>query len=431
MKFPEWPRQIGSRDIKFGLERVEQLLLRLGNPHCKLPPVIHIAGTNGKGSISSYLKNILLANNYKVHCYNSPHILEFNERIFLANNFISDKFLKEISKKCQDVAELEPKIPVTFFEGVTVMAFLAFSLIKADFLILETGMGGRLDATNVVKNPLATIISSISLDHTDFLGNSLEKIAYEKAGIIKKKSPIFFDKQDPKVFEVIEEVAKKNNSELYTLGQNFFIEEISNGLRFSMEEIVLDLPKPNMLGSFQYINLAIAVATLIKSKIILDQKKIVQGVVQAKWPARIEKITYGKFLSNLNLNYHIYLDVAHNVAAAKELCLWMKEEKRKRARIHVVCSMMQDKDIKGCLRYFSKHAYSLTIISIANNNRVIGLDEMGKICDCLQINHKAFDNFNEAIGNIATNFSHKNIILICGSLFVAEKFLKENIEDIG
>lgn len=426
MKFPEWPRQIGSRDIKFGLERVEQLLLRLGNPHYKLPPTIHVAGTNGKGSISAYLKNILLTSGYRVHCYNSPHILEFNERIFLADQFISDQFLNEISQKCQRAAAIEPKIPVTFFEGVTVMAFLAFSLIEADFLILETGMGGRLDATNVIKKPLATIISSISFDHMDFLGDNLQEITIQKAGIIKANSSIFIDQQEYEALEVIKQFAANFKSHIFRFGKDFFIEEAEAGLIFSMGDISLKLPKPNMLGKFQYNNLAIALATLIENKITLNQKKISQGISRTKWPARIEKIIDGKFPANLNLNYHIYLDVAHNLAAARELCIWMKEERQKRARIHVICSMMKDKDFKGCLRYFSKYAYSLTIISMADNNRALTPAEMGKICNSLHIKHQVFNNFDDAIVNISTNFSHKNIIIICGSLFLAEKFLQEN-----
>jgi dihydrofolate synthase/folylpolyglutamate synthase len=431
MKFPEWPRQIGSRDINFGLERVEQLLSRLDSPHKKIPPTIHIAGTNGKGSISSYLKNILLASGYRVHCYNSPHVIEFNERIFLSHDFISDEFLQKISQKCQEAAQIEPKIPVTFFEGVTVMAFLAFSLIEADFLILETGMGGRLDATNVIENPLAVIISSISIDHADFLGNNLEKISTEKAGIIKKKSPIFIDKQHPDVLGVIEKVAKKQNSQLFALEQDFFIEEDGSRLKFSMANLEFNLPKPNMLGKFQYNNLATAVAALVKNKIIQNTKKISQGISQAKWPARIEKITSGRFPAKLNLNYHIYLDVAHNIAAAKELSLWIKEESMKRARVHVICAMMRDKDARGCIKYFSKYSYSLTIISLPNNNRAFSLAQMGEVCDSLQIKYnKTIGNFDEAIGKIATNFSHKNIILICGSLFLAEKFLQENRQSL-
>jgi len=426
MRFPKWPTLVGPMDIKFRLERIEELLMRLDNPHQKLPPIIHIAGTNGKGSISAYLKNILLTGGYKVHCYNSPHILEFNERIFLANEFISDEFLNEISKQCQEATQIEPKIQVTFFEGVTAMAFLAFSLVKADFLILETGMGGRLDATNVIKNPLATIISAISIDHADFLGNNIENIAFEKAGIIKKGSPVFTDNQKPEVLAVINNVAQKLNAKVFSLAKDFFIEERKDQLVFTIDNQCFNLPKPNMPGKFQYDNLAISLAVLVKNNIITNQRKISQGILNSKWPARIEKITEGKFINKLNLNYHIYLDVAHNVAAAKQLCLWMKEEKRKRARIHVICSMMKDKDIKNCFRYFSKYAYSLTIISLVGNNRASSLDEMGKICKNLQINYKASNNFNEAVSAISTNFSHKNIILICGSLFLAEKFLRDN-----
>jgi dihydrofolate synthase/folylpolyglutamate synthase len=190
MKLPFWPNPSGYRDIELGLTRVYQLLERVGNPHQKLPPTIHIAGTNGKGSTLAYLKAIFEDAGLKVDCYISPHLVRFNERIILAGKEIEDDFLNEILLECKKAAEIEPKINVTFFEGITVAAFLAFSKIKADVLLLETGLGGRLDATNVIKKPIATIITPISFDHTEFLGITLAKIAFEKAGIIKPGVPV-------------------------------------------------------------------------------------------------------------------------------------------------------------------------------------------------------------------------------------------------
>ena len=172
MKYLFWPDFTGYRNIELGLFRVYELLNRLDNPQLKIPPTIHLAGTNGKGSTLSFLRSIFTQNGYKVHSYTSPHLVNFNERFVLAGTEISDDFLSEILSECKKAAEQTPAIPVTFFEGITVAAFLAFSRVKADILLLETGMGGRLDATNILSEVLCSVITPIALDHPDFLGNT-------------------------------------------------------------------------------------------------------------------------------------------------------------------------------------------------------------------------------------------------------------------
>ena len=186
-----WPNPSGYRDIELGLSRVFDLLARVGNPHLKLPPTIHLAGTNGKGSTLSFLRTIFAESGLKIHTYTSPHLVNFNERIVLNGSEISDNFLNEILSECKEAAEIFPEIKVTFFEGITVAAFLAFSRVEADLLLLETGMGGRLDATNVLPKILCSIITPIAFDHQDFLGKTLAKIAFEKGGIIKKNCQVF------------------------------------------------------------------------------------------------------------------------------------------------------------------------------------------------------------------------------------------------
>ena len=214
MKLPFWPNPLGYRDIDLGLSRVFQLLERLENPHLKIPPTIHIAGTNGKGSTLSFLKAIFEESNLKVHTYTSPHLVNFNERIVLAGVEISDDFLNKILRQCQAAAEQKPEIKITYFEGITVAAFLAFSQIKADILLLETGMGGRLDATNVLPQVLCSIITPISFDHQEFLGENLEKIAAEKCGIIKKNCPVIIGKQQDSVLKIIAQKTQELNCNL-------------------------------------------------------------------------------------------------------------------------------------------------------------------------------------------------------------------------
>jgi dihydrofolate synthase/folylpolyglutamate synthase len=223
VKIPFWPSPSGYRDIDLGLSRVINLLKRLGNPHHKIPSTIHIAGTNGKGSTLSFLKTIFTESGYLVHSYTSPHLASFNERIVLANNEIDDKFLNECLEICRQAAEQHPKIPVTFFEGITVAAFLAFSKIKADILLLEVGMGGRLDATNVITQNLLSIITPISFDHTEFLGKNLAKIAYEKAGIIKTNCPVIIGKQKTTALQTIKNRALELDSKIISFEKHFKI----------------------------------------------------------------------------------------------------------------------------------------------------------------------------------------------------------------
>ncbi len=221
MKIPFWPEFKGYRDIDLGLDRVFRALERLDNPHKKLPKVIHIAGTNGKGSTLAFLRSVFESSNYKVHAYSSPHLVEFNERIYLAGKNISDEFLNECLKECKEKCEKDPEISLTFFEGTTLAAFLAFSRVEADILILETGMGGRLDATNVLDEVLASIITPISIDHAEFLGDDIAKIAFEKAGILKENCLAICGKQELEALNVIKNRANQLNCKLLAYGEDF------------------------------------------------------------------------------------------------------------------------------------------------------------------------------------------------------------------
>ena len=213
MKLPKWPDPHYFHHINLGLERIFELLKRLDNPHLKMPPTIHIAGTNGKGSTLAFLKNIFQEAGYKVHRYTSPHLVEFNERIEICGEKITDNFLNEVLEKCRQACEISPKIDITFFEATTAVAFLAFSQIEADILLLETGMGGEFDATNVLPKVLCSIITTISVDHQEFLGNTIEKIAETKAGIIKQNCPIICADQSAQILDLIKSKASKLNAE--------------------------------------------------------------------------------------------------------------------------------------------------------------------------------------------------------------------------
>ena len=221
MKIPFWPNPQNSGFIDLNLSRIEELLKRLNNPHLKLPPTIHFAGTNGKGSTLSFVKSILQESGLKTHCYTSPHLVDFNERIILANKEISDEVLNAVLRECQKPCEQEPVINITYFEGITAAAFLAFSQVKADILLLETGLGGRFDATNILNEVLCSVITPISIDHEEFLGNNIERIAFEKAGILKQNCPLIIGNQSDEALKVLIQEAENKNCKTYIYNKDF------------------------------------------------------------------------------------------------------------------------------------------------------------------------------------------------------------------
>lgn len=303
-----------EKNITLGLLRITQIMEELGNPHLHIPPTIHVAGTNGKGSTIAFMRAILEDARYLVHCYTSPHLIRFNERIVLAGKEISDEYLKELENIVHPIAQ---KYSASFFETTTAIAFLAFSKVKADYLLLETGLGGRLDATNIITNPLATIITQIGFDHMEYLGDSLAKIAAEKAGIIKPDTPCITAFQDEKIIGVLKLKA----------ADKLIISEMDN------------LPENiSLAGEHQKINLSMAITALKYAKIKLEHENIINGAKNAKWPGRLQKISKnGK---------EIWLDGAHNKEGAKALAAWAKALNKP---IFLVLAILSSKDIGAIL----------------------------------------------------------------------------------
>ncbi len=419
MQLPFWPDPSSYRNIELGLSRVYQLLLRLGNPHLKLPPTIHIAGTNGKGSTLAFLRAIFEDAGLQVHCYISPHLVRFNERIILSGKEIDDDFLNRILQECKTAAELEPKINITFFEGITVAAFVAFSKVQADVLLLETGMGGRLDATNVIENPIATIITPIAFDHTEFLGKTLAKIAFEKSGIIKPNCPVIISKQKPSALKVLQDVALKNNSQIH----------------LPLTTYNLSLTTPNFEGEHQITNAKTAIAAIFAQKTFkISTKNIEQGLQKAIWPARLQKISDGKFYQILLKNFQLILDGSHNPAGARTVANWLKEQQKELpAKNYLVCAMLKDKDSASFLKHLAKQTEMLIGLKISDEEKSKPAKEIVKIAQSFNIKAKTALGFSEAIEEITKyhlkNYSNESAkIIICGSLYLAGKFLEESQE---
>lgn len=415
MQIPFWPPFQGIRNIKFGLDRVINLLDRLDNPHQKLPKVIHFAGTNGKGSTLNFLYQILKANNYKIHCYTSPHLINFNERIILANEEISDDFLNSCLKKCQEAANIEPKIPVTFFEGITVAAFLAFSQVKADFLLLETGMGGRLDATNVVTKVVASIITPISFDHEEFLGRSLPEIATQKAGIIKKNCPVIIAKQSKEALSLLQEKSRENNCQTIIFNEDFSIKKLTNHFEIILQQNTIKSPYPKMFGSHQIDNLTLAI--ICANKILnitsfLSSKQLQNPKII--WRGRLQEVNYAKLPSKQKL----IIDSSHNEAGAQSVKEFLQAQQN-REKI-VIYSSLKDKNYQKFIKIIAPYLDQLIISQVPNEQNSQDPQIIKKFCD--ELNIKSQIMLKPEITKLS---SKEATIIITGSLYSAGYYLKE------
>jgi dihydrofolate synthase/folylpolyglutamate synthase len=430
MRFPFWPDFKGYRNIELGLSRVYELLARLDNPQEKIPPTIHLAGTNGKGSTLSFLREIFAASGYSTHTYTSPHLVNFNERIILNGKEISDEFLNECLAECKKKAEKSPQIDVTFFEGITVAAFLAFSRVKADVLLLETGMGGRLDATNILPQVLCSIITPIAFDHMDFLGNSLKKIAFEKAGIIKKNCPVIIGRQKKSALQTLENQALALGSKTKIFAKDWKIKKEKDGFLFKGFDQEIHLPLPSLLGNHQIENAgtAIAAALLLQKKFSISHNHIKSALTKTFWPARLQKITSGKFFKNLPKSCELYLDGSHNLQGSATIEKFLKSQKDK--KIFVIFAMLQDKDCAGFLKKISKNLDKLIAIEIPDEPKSRRAQDLVEIAKNIGINAINATNLDEAFKKISflQNSDEKSLILVCGSLYLAGSFLEQNQE---
>ena len=399
--------------IDLSLDRMKDILQLLGNPQEYLPPVIHVAGTNGKGSTISYLRSILESANLSVHVYTSPHLVRFAERIRLNGKIINESYLKEILEHCEAVNEDKP---ITYFEITTAAAFKAFADNPADFLILEVGLGGRLDATNVVDKPLSTVITPVSHDHEQFLGSSLSGIALEKASIAKKNTPLVSAAQASEVAKKIKEisVAKKAN----------FIDDWSyaindHGFIYSDQFGSLTLPKPNLIGPHQVSNAALAIATLRhQNKIKIKPNDYQTGITRASWPARMQNISDSSFGQLLPPQSELWLDGGHNPAAAKIIADTFKGE-----QLNLICGMMQNKDTAAYMSELAPLTELLIGVHVQGEASHSATDIV-KFAWAANIKAETAENVRDALMKISREKPVK--VLISGSLYLAGQVLSDN-----
>jgi len=403
--------------IDLTLDRVWRLLDSLGNPQNNLPKVIHIAGTNGKGSTLSMLRAGLNEIGLKTHAYTSPHLVRFHERIQLNSNFIDENDLTEILDECYSANKDQP---ITYFEITTCAAILAMSRKYADYVLLEVGLGGRLDATNVVTSPTLTIITPVSVDHEQFLGKTVKKIAGEKAGIIKPFCPIIVGKQDKDALEVITEKALEEKAPILAEGQQWHIKEKANSILYQDQNTMIELPRPNLLGTHQIQNAGIAIAALTQ---LTEKKEAFYGAVsKAKWPARMQKLSSGPIVSALG-HSDVWLDGGHNPAAGKALASYLSKQNNRPTVL--ICGLLKTKDATGYLSPLSNIVKFLAAVSIPNEQNTLPADETEKKATELGIKSKSFTSVSEGVQFVAEQFPNCQV-LICGSLYLAGQVLREN-----
>lgn len=404
------------RVIDPSLERIVNLLEVLGDPHSSLPPVVHIAGTNGKGSLLALLRSILKTAGYRVHAYTSPHLVHFNERILVNHQPIENERLMPL---LEHVLSLQEKYPATFFEATTAAALMAFAEEPADFILLETGMGGRLDATNVIPSPAVTAITPIGRDHAEFLGETISAIAGEKAGIIKRGSPCIIGPQIPEAREVLQRKAQEVSALPYIHQEDWYFTNYKDdgnweyhGGRYSGI-----YPRPALQGEHQIANAATALAVLeqLGDRVSLTQEQIGQGLQSVFWPARLQPLTEGYWRNQLTApTWRLYLDGGHNPHAAAVIAEWLKTQP---SPVYVIMGMLNNKEIQAYLSILQHRITHLYAVAIPQESGCYTAQEITTAATSLGIHATACESPEVAMAKV--NQQQSGTVLIAGSLYFA------------
>ena len=403
--------------IDLTLDRVWRLLEKVGNPQDRLPPVIHVAGTNGKGSTQAMIRAGLEAEGKKVHAYTSPHLARFHERIRVAGELISEAALTEVLDRAYMANGSDP---ITYFEITTVAALMAFAETSADYTLLEVGLGGRLDATNVIAKPALTIITPVDLDHQQYLGDTLAEISGEKAGIIKRGVPCVVGPQLDEGLEVIERVAARNSAPFYAYGQQYHVGTERGRLIYQDERGLLDLPLPNLPGPHQIQNAGGSIAAL--RVLGFGEEACEAAVSRAFWPARMQHMKSGR-LVDLAKPAELWLDGGHNPHAGRALAETLSALPDR--PIHLICGMLNTKDIGGYLRPLAKIAKSLTALSIPGEMNTLPAEVTAEEARKAGFEATTATSVDDGITAITAKDPNARI-LICGSLYLAGHVLREN-----
>ena len=414
--------ELHPKKIDLSLGRTQRLLEALGNPQHRLPPTIHVAGTNGKGSTIAFMRAMLEAAGKRVHVYTSPHLVRFHERIRLAGTLVSDEELMATLDHCE---KCNAGQPITFFEITTAAAFHLFAKHPADVLLLEVGLGGRFDSTNVIDAPLASVITPVSIDHPEFLGTTIEKIALEKAGILKKGRTAILAAQSERALNVIEREAARLRAPLVIGAQDFLGREELGRMIYEDQHGLLDLPLPRLAGRHQIQNAATAIACLRHSGFDFEAKIFEQGVVSAQWPARLQRLK-GNVASLAPKGAEVWLDGGHNEDGGRVLGEAMADFEEKAPRpLVLICGTLATKDTGAFLRAFRDLAQEVIAVPIHGDHYARPASDVSETAIALGMASTTCASVEDALRALALrNWPQLPRILIAGSLYLAGEVLE-------
>ena len=412
--------KLHPKRIDLSLDRIKRLLERLGNPQCCLPPVVHVAGTNGKGSVIAMMRAALETARKRVHVYTSPHLVSFQERIRIAGELIAEKELTAVLEECEEANASEP---ITFFEITTAAAFLAFSRAPADIVLLETGLGGRLDATNLIQSPIVTLITPVSLDHQQFLGDNIAAIAAEKAGILKFHVPCVLARQDNLARDVILGIARAINAPVIEQEVDWRVSIENENLLFADANNEKKFPLPALPGAHQINNAGVAIAALMAlGELAPSLDDISLGLRNVKWPARLQHLKHGLLIQTLPRGWELWLDGGHNAAAGQSIAqhidaAWSEQP------LHLIFGMMNSKQADAFIMPLVLRAQSVRTVAIPDEKNSFTADDLARFSGG---GARPEPSVSDAVASIISDNDKPGRILICGSLYLAGKVLAKN-----
>ncbi|WP_090674137.1 bifunctional folylpolyglutamate synthase/dihydrofolate synthase [Aureimonas jatrophae] len=421
------------KGFDLGLERIRRLLHALGDPQTRLPPVIHVAGTNGKGSTVSFMRAILEAEGLAAHVHTSPHLVRWHERYRLGRRgkpgqLVDDAVLAEAIRRARAANGEEA---VTVFEMLSAVAFLLFAEHPADAALVEVGLGGRLDATNVVDHPAATVVTAISLDHQPYLGDRVELIAAEKAGIFKVGSPVVIGPQtEAAALDVLRDRAARTRAPVKVYGEDFLAYAERGRLVYQDDAGLLDLTLPRLPGRHQIGNAATAIAALRAAGFQPAGGAIARGLTNAQWPGRLQRITTGPLFETLPAGSELWLDGGHNPGAGAVIAEALAEmEDRAPRPLHLVCGMLSTKEPVGFFRHFQGMARDVRCVPIPTSDAALSPETLALAAREAGLRAEAAPGVAEALARIATGLREGEApprVLVCGSLYLAGDVLRDS-----
>jgi len=418
--------EIHPKGFDLSLGRITALLEKLGNPHLRIPPAIHVAGTNGKGSTLAFVRAMLEAEGYAVHVHTSPHLVNWNERYRLAGRFVEDAVLADAIER---VTEANGGKAITIFEIMSAVMFVLFSEHPADFSLVEVGLGGRFDATNVLQNPQVCAITPISMDHQSYLGDTLGKIAFEKAGIIKSGCPVVIGVQADEVRTVLEDVAAERSAPTQIAGQDFDFYRDATGFVFQDEQGLMDLPLPKLHGGHQLANAAAAIAAIRAGGIEITDTAIASGLQNVSWPGRLEKLPEGDVTRTFSTGSDIWIDGGHNPAAGEAIAAELLTQNRNSNRkILLICGMINTKEPEGYFKPFKPLDAEVIAVPVAMSDAGIAPHDLAVSAQSAGLAATSADSLQDGI-TIAAQIANEHPdaqIVFCGSLYMVGEVLGRN-----